>query len=285
MARILFVHGVSHVELEDPTWVNEWQAVLAPALRGTELVPGHVDYDDLFNFPLSPATTAKAIWQLTKSGVNSGLANLGDKISGLFGRRRGLLGNLSNLVGWTAGMVVKWAGDPDLRKRCRDRVLEAMTAFEPDVVCAHSLGSLICYDTFVQPDSRDAIKDRVFVTLGSQIGNDFVKGTFAGRIDLPQARAWYHFYNTNDWVFTAALETPSPNFLQIETDFDDPPLNHNALKYLAHPDAEAQAWAALARPRTRQALQVGGKALEQARATSLRSASTSRAATRTFVLY
>ena len=56
MARILFVHGVSHVELEDPTWVDEWQGVLAPALRGTELVPGHVDYDDLFNIPLSPAT-------------------------------------------------------------------------------------------------------------------------------------------------------------------------------------------------------------------------------------
>jgi hypothetical protein len=270
MPRILFVHGVSHVEATDPNWVEEWQAVVAEAMPGADLVAGHVDYDELFDFPLSATTIAKALWELTKSGVNSGLTNLGDKLSGLFGRRRDLLGNLTNLVGWTAGMVVQWAGDPDLRKRCRDRVLAAMADFQPDVVCAHSLGSLISYDTFVQPENHDAIQDKVFITLGSQIGNDFVKGTFAGRIDLPQARAWYHFYNVNDWVFTATLDAPSPNFLQVETDFTDPPLNHNALKYLGHPDARAQAWAALAGPTPRRALQAGTEALSRARAATRR---------------
>jgi hypothetical protein len=265
MPRILFVHGVSHVEVTDPNWVNEWEGVVAGAMPGTDVVPGHVDYDDLFDFPLSATTTAKAIWELTKSGVNSGLTNLGDRLTGLFGRRRDLLGNVTSLVGWTAGMVVQWAGDPDLRKRCRDRVIAAITEFQPDAICAHSLGSLICYDTFVQPDNRDAINDRVFVTLGSQIGNDFVKGTFAGRIELPQARSWYHFYNVNDWVFTAPLDTPAPNFLQIETDFTDPPLNHNALKYLGHPNAQMQAWHALATPALRRALVVGTQALAQAR--------------------
>src|SRR5207245_8351175 len=127
----------------DPNWVNEWESVVAGAMPGTDIVPGHVDYDDLFDFSLSAATTAKAIWELTKSGVNSGLTNLGDRLTGLFGRRRDLIGNVTNLVGWTAGMVVQWAGDPDLRKRCRERVLAAITSFQPDVVCAHSLGSLI----------------------------------------------------------------------------------------------------------------------------------------------
>ncbi len=107
---------------------------------------------------------------------------------------------------------------------------------------------MIAYDTFADPDGRSAIAGKTFITLGSQIGNDFVKGIFAGRIDLPQAQAWYHLYNVHDWVFTARLDTPSDNFTQVETDFEDPPLNHNALKYLGNPDAKAQVWAALATP-------------------------------------
>ena len=58
MPRVLFVHGVSHVEVADPDWVNEWLGVVAPEMPGTNVA--------------------------------------------------------------------------------------AMTEFQPDVVCAHSLGSLIC---------------------------------------------------------------------------------------------------------------------------------------------
>src|SRR5262249_17826781 len=125
MPRILFVHGVSHVEVNDPNWVDEWKDVVAAAIAGTEIVPGRVDYDDVFDFPLDAATMARAVWELTKSGVNSGLTNLGDRLTGLFGRSRDLLGDVTNLVAWTAGMVVKWAGDPDLRQHCRERVQAA----------------------------------------------------------------------------------------------------------------------------------------------------------------
>jgi hypothetical protein len=270
MPRVLFVHGVSNVEKNDPTWADQWHDIVVAAMPGTEIIAGHVDYDELFDFPLSAVTTAAAVWQLTKSGVNSGLTNLGDRLTGLFGRRRDLAGNISSLVGWTAGMVVQWAGDPDLRQRCRERMLATLADFKPDIVCAHSLGSLIAYDTFVQPEGRDAIDGKVLITLGSQIGNDFIKGTFAGRIDLPQAQAWYHLFNTHDWVFTAQLTTPSPNFTQVETDFEDPPLNHNALMYLGHANAQAQVWAALAIPTVARALKVGAEAVVAARAASKR---------------
>jgi metacaspase-1 len=270
MPRILFVHGVSHVEAIDPTWADQWRAIVANAMPGADIVGGIVDYDELFDFPLDAATIAAAVWQLTKSGVNSGLTNLGDRLTGLFGRQRDLAGNVTSQVGWTAGMVVQWAGDPDLRKRCRDKMLATIADFQPDIVCAHSLGSLIAYDTFVDPGGRDAIAGKVFISFGSQIGNDFIKGTFAGRIDLPQAQAWYHLYNAHDWVFTAQLDTPSPNFTQVEADFQDPPLNHNALKYLAHPDTAAQVWSALAQPAVARALTVGTQAVATARAASRR---------------
>src|SRR5947209_4132446 len=139
MPRILFVHGVSHVEATDPTWFAEWRDVVAADMPGTDVVEGHVDYDELFDFPLSAATIAAAVWQLTKSGANSGLTNLGDRLTGLFGRRRDLAANVTSLVGWTAGMVVQWAGDPELRQRCRAKMLATVAAFGPDIVCAHSL--------------------------------------------------------------------------------------------------------------------------------------------------
>jgi hypothetical protein len=87
---------------------------------------------------------------------------------------------------------------------------------------------------------------------------------------LPQARAWYHFFNAHDWVFTAPLNTPSANFQQIETDFTDPPLNHNALKYLGHANAQAHAWATLAAPAARRALAVSAKAISESRAATRR---------------
>ncbi len=136
MPRILFVHGVSNVEKTDPTWADQWLDVIAAAMPGTTITPGHVDYDELFDFPLSAATIASAVWQLTKSGVNSGLTNLGDRLTGLFGRQRSLAADITSLVGWTAGMVVQWAGDADLRQRCRDKMLATITAFTPDIVCA-----------------------------------------------------------------------------------------------------------------------------------------------------
>ena len=112
-----------------------------------------------------------------------------------------------------------------------------------DVVCAHSLGSLVAYDTFAR--NPGAIADKVFVTLGSQIGNPFVRDCFAGRIQaLKDARMWYHLFNKDDHVFTARIRLEVDNFAQVATDFDKPSdvINHDPLFYLNHPNTQSRVW-------------------------------------------
>ena len=87
------------------------------------------------------------------------------------------------------------------------------------------IGSLITYDAFVEPEGRDALQGKVFVSFGSQIGNVFVRGSvFAGRVEpLESAAHWFHLFNPNDHVFTAPLDfgafQTAENFSQVVTRF------------------------------------------------------------------
>ena len=81
-------------------------------------------------------------------------------------------------VGMGLHEVQRDAGHP-----ARDRLVERIQAVKPHVVLGHSLGSLVCYDTFTHEESRATASGRYFVSLGSQIGNPFVRGEYqAGRL-------------------------------------------------------------------------------------------------------
>jgi hypothetical protein len=199
-----------------------------------------VEYDDLFaRAPHNPATYAKALTTLLASGVVHSLEDA-------FSRKRGLL-DIPAQLRWTAGMVAQWASDDDLRAKARQRVLDMLTAGSYDLVVAHSLGSLISYDTFLKNPS--AIAGKRFISLGSQIGHPFVRDLFAGRIlPLRQAKTWYHLYNPDDHVLTAPVRIQAENFRQVKTEFDIPNdmLNHDAVHYLRHESALSTVWQELA---------------------------------------
>lgn len=139
-------------------------------------------------------------------------------------------------------MVAQWSTDAELRGKLREVVLAKMDSRSYDVVLAHSLGSLICYDTFVRNPKE--IKDRVFVSFGSQIGNPAVRDVFAGRIEAVSGRKWYHLFNPDDRVMTSPLKIAADNFVQVIEQFDIPNdvLNHNATWYLSHANALASVW-------------------------------------------
>ena len=262
--RILCVHGVGNVEAGNPNWLDTWKNTIQQAMATPGAEPAlefdQVPYDHLFDFSLDAETIAKAVWELSKSGANSLWIDFSDGISGLFGRQRGLLQDISSQVGWTAGMVVQWAGDDVLRRQTQDAVMSAMKRFEPDVVCAHSLGSLICYDTFQTEEGKQAIAGKTFVSIGSQIGNEFVRGIFGGRIGLPTVKSWYHVFNKRDWVFTAPINDSEATFNEIDIEFVDPPLNHTATKYLGDPTVVARVWQDLGSPRAATAAAISTKA-------------------------
>ena len=151
-------------------------------------------------------------------------------------------------------MVAQWASDDDLREEAREAISAEMANQEYDLICAHSLGTLIAYDTFCR--DADLIASKVFISFGSQIGNPFVRDMFAGRIAPINAQKWYHLFNPEDHVLTAGIRLNVPNFLQVGTEFDveNDPLNHDPVHYLTHPNTKATVWREISGARVSPAL-------------------------------
>jgi hypothetical protein len=242
--RILCVHGVGRQEI-DLSWQEGWKQTVTKGLQpwNPKLQPAFqfVRYEDLFEgAKLDTATIAAAILRLTASGILHGIGDL-------LPRRRGLA-ELSERARWTAGMVAQWAADERLRTRACQRIRGEIAAFDPTVVCAHSLGSLIAYDLLAR--DQGLLRGRTFVSLGSQIGNPFVRSVFGGRLVPLEGGHWYHLYNAGDDVFTAPIRLPPPDFEQVDTPFDLPGIgDHDALAYLGHENTVNRVWRALAPPR------------------------------------
>jgi hypothetical protein len=247
--KILGVHGIGdhHSNL---AWQDHWRAAIESGLRrwnpSIECEFSFLLHDSIFaQYPISAIDVAQAVAKLGASGL---VHSIGDAITGLFSRKRGFIQDVSSTVRWTAGMVVQWAENDALRAKTRRAVLKAVKDFQPDVICAHSLGTLLCYDTFVRGTGRTAIAGRRLITFGSQIGSPFVRSTFGGRIvPLKRAKDWYHLYNSEDAAFAAPIELDASNFVQVSTEFDEPGmLDHNAIEYLTHPNTVSDVWGEIA---------------------------------------
>ncbi|MGY8631223.1 caspase family protein [Bradyrhizobium sp. 14AA] len=235
---LLCVHGVGHAEI-DSGFQQSWSKAITHAVgavdQDVQLTIDFVRYDDLFDkAPLNPLTYAAATAKLLASAVVHGI---GDLLPGARG-----IGDIPAVIKWTAGMVAQWSTDEQLRKDLRQVILDKIEARTYDMVLAHSLGSLICYDTFLH--ERDAIKDAIFVSFGSQIGNPAVRDVFAGRIQPLTCRRWYHLYNPDDHVLTYPLDVRADNYQQVTVAFDVPndALNHDATWYLSHTSTVATVW-------------------------------------------
>jgi len=247
---ILCVHGIGHGDVDQeliPSWRDAITSDLQRWNPGLQVDFAFLAYDEEFNHaPLNAWTYAAALAKLSASGIVHGIGDLVTGSRGLF--------DLPDEVRWTAGMIAQWASEDALRAQLRAKVLDAMATARPDVVCAHSLGSLICYDAFKR--NPGTLADRAFVTLGSQIGNPFVRDCFAGRIEPLDARIWYHLYNPDDHVFTAELRVQAPNFVEIVTTFDKPNdiLNHDPTWYFNHANSRGRLWLDLSGVRPPRAL-------------------------------
>jgi metacaspase-1 len=238
---VLGVHGLGDHRASD--WEEKWsEAVRAafPQLQGLMLDFRFVTYDDIFaNTDISLAESASALWKLTTSGISS------------IGRRqRGVVSEISEKIRWTAGYVVAWVEDEGFKRESRKRILEAVRTHKPDIILAHSLGSLVTYNAFSHPDAEEAqvsqiLQNAHYITLGSQIGNPFViRNLTNGRIFPPKVRFWHHLYNVHDDVFTASITLPNVgNFRETETPFDDDGVgDHAAESYFRHRATIENVW-------------------------------------------
>lgn len=245
--KILAIHGVGRHQAGGD-WEGRWADAIKKSLTRTDpKATSEIEfltYDDLFDAQeITASGTLEAVAKLAGSGLWHGT---GDVVESIFGRRPGRarsLRNISEKLRWTAGMVIQWVENKTIRDQSRKRIADILNTFDADVVCAHSLGSLIAYDTFSRSEGAELIEDKIFVSFGSQIGNPFVRAQFAGRIEPLNCQHWYHLYNPEDDIFAAPIRITANNFEQVDCTFNISGFaDHDATEYLAHVNTSDVVW-------------------------------------------
>ncbi|PHS11419.1 MAG: peptidase C14 [Blastopirellula sp.] len=245
--KILGIHGLGdHRTLP---WKKEWSDAVKksfPNQENVELEFEFLSYDDIFD------EIDLSAWQITKAVAKL----LGSGIGSLFGRRSRVFGDrLKKQLRWKAGYVVAWVENEEFQRRTRKCVLDAIKKYQPDVVLAHSLGSLVSYNALSHADATkrklpELLRDITYVSLGSQIGNPFVvKNLTPGRITPLDVSRWYHLYNEEDGVLTSPIRLlDAENYEQVETYFNlDDWFDHAPTSYLSHPATVDRVWRPLSK--------------------------------------
>ena len=259
--KILLIHGVGRPEKNDPTWPVAWETVVSEQLSsyGVQSEFQAVPYDDIFADPkykYDAVQYAKAVEKLLAGLIWHGIT---DPFTSAAQRDMATRG-IGDEIHWRAGIVAQWLVQKDLQAACRQRILENIQGFGPDVVCAHSLGTLLSYDLFTHDNAgRAAIKGRTYLTFGSQIGHPAVADSmWGGRVTMVGAKFWHHLYNPHDPVFTQEIRLNSePDFSQTTTSFGGWFLDfsaHDAVTtpngkhsgYLDHPITHDSVWRTIA---------------------------------------
>lgn len=249
--KILLVHGIGHSD-NDPNYYAGWKAAIIAGLRASGMksdpIFAEFHYDDLFaKHYAGPGLYAVAVTELMATAL---VHTIADAIGNLFRPSRALTYG-GDTLRWFAGMVAQFTTESALRRDLRDRLADTLTAEAPDVIAAHSLGTLLTFD-FLHNDPRAASSSRrTYLTFGSQINNVFVRSRlWPGRLVMPRVTAWYHLYNAQDKAFTADISLPdAPAFRSIATTSaagHSPTQVGSDPGYLNHPNTQRYVWTALA---------------------------------------
>lgn len=238
--RILCLHGLGRQERHKDRWQPQWVAALeSAAARAGAAQPLSVeflDYDDVFDTrPVDWLDVASAIGELTAGALHAR------------GRR---LYDLPEALRGTAGMVAQWVRHDAVRRETRRRVADAIATHRPHVVVAHSLGSLLAYDTLTHPDTSDARPGVTLLTIGSQLGSPFLRSEFGAYLTVPRVGRWVNVLNPDDPVFVSPLRIVSDRFVERRERFGDGSLlsGHDAVGYLSTAAVEDEVFAPRSAP-------------------------------------
>ncbi len=244
--RILGIHGIGHADAKTD-WQSQWRTAIADGLNvwNPTAAPeiAFLAYDDFFErSELDAPVVIEAFVKLAASGLFFGVADL-------FRNKRGIGGMLED-ARWTAGMVAQWVALDALRAQLRAHLAARIREFKPDVIAAHSLGSLIAYDTL----KRDEVANPA-EPLGRTVAHSSpsarrsatrpcARPSAAASRSCAKVRFWWHLYNEEDDVFTCPIELPTQDrFREVDTFFDIPGwADHDGAHYLGHDEATRTVW-------------------------------------------
>ena len=152
--QIMGIHGLGD-HRNDP-WAEKWRDAIRASMPGTAFVFTPFTYDDIFErVQLTPLESLNAFAKLAGSGIWSAISGLGTREAAT----RGMLDDAGHWLRWYAGYVVGWVEDKQFRAEVRKRLLTAIGEVKPDIVAAHSLGSLVSYDAITSDDDLARFRD------------------------------------------------------------------------------------------------------------------------------
>ncbi|MEM9080868.1 MAG: hypothetical protein AAGC74_09285 [Verrucomicrobiota bacterium] len=156
--RYLAVHGLGDQRGHD--WHGPWKssienpfASFALGNKTPALEAETYEYDHIFqNLDLSLGETTRALTRLVGSGITSGFDSIADWLRGS-SRSRSNERSLDQTIRWTAGYVVAWLEDEGFRSQTRQDIQAKLKQHRPQILLAHSLGSLVTYDALTHPST------------------------------------------------------------------------------------------------------------------------------------
>ena len=219
--NLLLIHGINTPENPNPYtgWITAIKAGLKNSHFAGPVNPTGMNYNQIFidNY-LSPLTYAEAAAELIASTVWHA------QLSSAAVAAAEPPANFNDQIKAGAGMVAQWVIEQKVRSLCCDEIFNSIQAHKPDVIFAHSLGTLLCYDFFVHDPRRfTAFNQGTLVTFGSQINNPFVRNKmWPGQVQMIPVARWINIYNPHDPVFVAPLDVPAVHFYNFTPVFGKP---------------------------------------------------------------
>ncbi|MEU7726778.1 hypothetical protein AB0B78_16270 [Streptomyces sp. NPDC040724] len=256
MTRVLGIHGVRNYKAADTTphlgsarLRADWLAAIGPAAPGLDLETAY--YADLLRSERQSAEPADEELALVEQWARV----WGIDPSGAQGRATGWLrwicGQVAERTKQHPAVVEKSVKRffPEVaryfaagRGPVRERVKSAMVRHQPDVVVAHSLGSVVAYEAL--HDLAGALDVRLLLTLGSPLAlpnavfHRLDPGPLEGRgARPPGVRQWVDIADVGDFVAVPKGELARV-FEGVEgrPEISIAPLwPHSVLAYLKHP--------------------------------------------------
>lgn len=232
--RILCIHGIGGKDAtinDIPGWAENWRTGLTLHLQITDRENiKFMKFDSYFDHQ--------------DAGVVEYAKFIGKTFLDFLIKRRQKKMNIKDWMDDYPDMVVEYLQDEKLKSILWKELREHISVHKPDIIYAHSLGSLLCYDFFSHDENRTGYENITLVTAGSQIGSKLIRAHIKFPIAKLPVRRWYNLNNNKDLVFAGRdILSDHPNFKQVETYFDDDwPANHDGYKYLNHPKAVSEVW-------------------------------------------
>ncbi|MFG2129959.1 serine peptidase [Streptomyces sp. NPDC048751] len=256
MTRILGVHGVRNYKATDSTptlgakrLTADWLTALGTAVPALHLETAY--YADLLRSERQSEDLTEAELSLVEQWA---LAH-GVTPAGVQGRATGWLrwicGEVAQRTGQRPALVEKTVGMffPEVtryfagrREAVRERVRTALVRHRPDVVVAHSLGSVVAYEAL--HDLAGELDVRLFLTLGSPLA---LPHAVFHRLDPapldglgsrpPGTRRWVNVADVGDFVAVpkGQLARVFPGVEELPEISIAPLWPHSVLDYLRHP--------------------------------------------------